>query len=120
MKILVCGDRHWDDKHKILNALDRDEFFPRQSISTVIHGGCRGADTLAGECAKELGFKEVIEFPADWAKYGNKAGPIRNRQMLDEKPDIVLAFHSNLSKSKGTLDTVMEANRRGIEVWLIG
>ena len=119
MKILICGDRNWTDKHKIYNVLDCDKFDLIRSSTIIIHGACRGADRLAGDCAKELFFKDVIPFPANWAKFGTKAGPIRNREMLDEKPDLVIAFHSNLIKSKGTLDTVMEANRRGIEVWIV-
>ena len=36
--------------------------------------------------------------------------------MLDQKPDLVLAFHDDLGKSRGTADTVGEAKRRGIPV----
>jgi len=36
--------------------------------------------------------------------------------MLDEKPDLVIAFHPNLAESKGTKDCVNEAKRRGIPV----
>lgn len=43
------------------------------------------------------------------------AGPLRNRQMLDEVPDLVLAFHAEMQSSKGTKDCVLEANRRGIK-----
>ena len=72
---------------------------------------------IAGEEAKKLGFT-VREFPADWS-IGRSAGPIRNRKMLDEKPDFVLAFHPDIKKSKGTADTVREATRRGIKVLII-
>ena len=40
--------------------------------------------------------------------------------MLDPNEDLVLAFHEDLSKSKGTIDTICEANRRGIPVDLRG
>jgi hypothetical protein len=46
----------------------------------------------------------VIAMPADWANHGKAAGPIRNRKMLDLKPDLVLAFHADLTNSKGTKD----------------
>ena len=111
-KILICGDRYWADKGAISKRLSQVD------NAIIIHGACRGADNLGGIVAKELGF-EVLEFPADWTKYGRSAGPIRNRQMLDEKPTLVLAFHNNISKSKGTADTVREAKRRKIPVEII-
>jgi hypothetical protein len=36
--------------------------------------------------------------------------------MLDLKPDLVIAFHEDLNVSKGTMDCILEANRRGIKV----
>lgn len=112
MRVVVCGDRNWTDRNRIFRA------FSKLPLDTeIIHGACRGADIIAGEVAKQLGLK-VREFPADWSK-GKAAGPIRNRQMLDEKPDFVIAFHPNLATSKGTADTVREAKRRGIKVLVI-
>jgi hypothetical protein len=84
-----------------------------------IEGKLHGADKIAGRVAKELGFG-LCEVPANWGAFGRKAGPIRNRQMLDLKPDLVIAFHDNLTESRGTADTVREAKRRGIPVEVIG
>lgn len=112
MRVLICGDRNWHDRARIARAI------AKLPVGTeVIHGAARGADQIAGEEAKKLGFT-VREFPADWSK-GRSAGPIRNRQMLDEKPDFVLAFHPDIKSSKGTADTVREATRRGIKVLVI-
>lgn len=113
MKVLCCGDREWSDRLTILRRLKQ-----LSGEILVIHGAARGADILAGECAKELGFW-VMEFPADWDKHGKSAGPIRNIQMLNEKPQLVIAFHPDLSKSRGTAHTVREAKKRGIETEVI-
>ena len=116
MKILVCGDRDWTDKELIRKELsDWYKLFPDLEI---IQGGCQGVDIMAKECCYELGIP-CETFEADWVKYGKSAGPIRNRKMLDQKPDLVLAFHSHITKSKGTKDCIFEANRRGIEVRII-
>jgi hypothetical protein len=40
--------------------------------------------------------------------------------MLDLNPELVIAFHENISNSKGTIDTVTEAKRRGIPVEVFG
>ena len=91
----------------------------KRPIDLVIEGDAKGADKIAGQAARELGIPVQI-FPANWARFGAAAGPIRNRQMLDEKPDLVVAFHDHISESRGTADTIKEAKRRGIPVELIG
>ena len=115
MKILVCGDRNWSDYEKIKHRLS---LFLTHEV-TVIHGAARGADTLAGKAARELGF-EVVVVPAQWKKWGRAAGPIRNREMLGMEPDLVLAFHNDLDRSRGTRDCVLEAQRRKIAIEVLG
>lgn len=114
MRILFCGDRNWTDKQTILLAMK----FWKPSL--VIEGEARGADIMARECAQELNIP-FIPFPAQWKTLGRRAGPIRNQQMLDEGlPDMVLAFHNNIDKSKGTKDMVTRANLAGIRVIIYG
>ena len=58
----------------------------------MIAGGARGADTFAEEWAKAAGLPCTV-YQAYWKGLGRKAGPIRNRRMLDEGlPDLVVAF----------------------------
>ena len=120
MKVLVCGNRHWDNINSIMSELEILTFTDGDNF--LITGGCSGADYMA-ECITRntdlSDFWTIKVFHADWDKHGKSAGPIRNREMLDMEPDIVLAFHGDLSKSKGTKDCVFEANRRGIRVVLI-
>jgi hypothetical protein len=112
LKILITGDRNWTNWEVVADALSE---FPRSAL--VIHGGAKGADTIAGKLAEQLGFS-VHREPAQWEKYGRAAGPVRNKVMLDMEPDIVLAFHDDLENSKGTRHCVESAKKRGIEVRL--
>jgi hypothetical protein len=115
VKILVTGDRKWRDAVLVFKVMqDLDPYINRLKL---VHGDAAGADTIADVCGQLLGY-EILRYPADWNQYGKSAGPIRNRQMLDENPDIdlVLAFHDDLDHSKGTQDMVTEAKRRGIQV----
>ena len=114
-KVLICGDRNWSDRGTIRSWLSKLQDL---GFDTVIEGEARGADSIAREEAEQMGF-EVLKFPADWSTYGRAAGPIRNRQMLDQSPELVLAFHGNISASRGTKDTLNEAERRGIETMLV-
>lgn len=116
MRILICGDRNWTNQDLIYKELEGYKLDPK--VTTIIHGACRGADRLAGRAARCLGL-DVKEFPADWKKYGNAAGPIRNTQMLDEKPNLVLAFHNDIENSKGTKDMVKKARKAGVITFVV-
>jgi hypothetical protein len=113
--ILVCGDRNWSDDYKIRKELIKySKFNP-----AIIHGGCRGADTIAGYVGFSLGMREFV-YKADWKKFGRGAGPKRNERMLIEgKPDLILAFHSNLEESKGTKDMVTRGTKAGVKTVVI-
>ena len=111
MKILFCGSRDFKNKEVIRNVISN---LPKDTI--VIHGCANGADTIAGDIAKEYNLK-VLEFPADWNKYGKGAGPIRNKQMLDEgKPDLIYAFFTSKIFSKGTRNMINQAKEYNIKV----
>jgi hypothetical protein len=111
--ILVCGSRDWKDGRRLYERLSQEP-----SNTTVIEGEAPGADTMARQAAMLLGFS-VIAVPANWRRYGKAAGPVRNRTMLDMKPDRVIAFHPDLTKSRGTADCVHQAMSRGIPVEVI-
>lgn len=112
IRVLVCGSREWSDYATIYQSL-RDL---KDQIEIVIDGAARGADSLGNKAAKSLGLNTVRHW-AEWNQYGPSAGPIRNRAMLNlEKPTLVLAFHPDLTKSKGTKDMVTIARKAGVEV----
>lgn len=107
-RVLVCGDRNWDDEAAIERELRKHD------IDVVIHGCARGADSQAGRVAYRLGIP-VLEFPAQWDEFGRAAGPIRNKKMLVEgKPTLVLAFHEDISSSKGTANMVKISHKAGV------
>lgn len=113
-RVLVCGDRNWHDRQYLYGKLDDIDTFA--GITTIIEGEAPGADTFAREWAEERGVT-VEQYPALWDRYGRAAGSVRNRQMLMEgKPDLVVAFHEDLARSKGTADMVRQASRAGVEV----
>jgi len=113
MRILICGDRNWDDYVAVRDTLK--VFKETLGISCIIEGEASGADSFGRIAAEELGIP-VEKYPANWTKYDKGAGPIRNQQMLDEgKPVLVLAFHDKLQESKGTKDMVLRSQKAGIK-----
>ncbi len=110
MRVVVFGGRDFNNHHMAFKALDIiDE---KYGITLVIDGVAAGADKLGHDwaCYRE---KETLRFPAQWAKYGRSAGPIRNRQMLEEgKPDMGVAFPGGT----GTEDMKSVLKAAGIKV----
>lgn len=118
MKIVVTGDRNWEDRVTVETAMRLlMPVHDREGI-TIIAGGARGLDTIAAEIAESYGYAVEIH-EANWDLYGKAAGPIRNQEMLDKDPEFVLAFHDQLEKSKGTRNCVKEAEKREIPVILL-
>lgn len=133
MILLVTGARDWRDRPYIFATLDR--IHEATPIEKLVEGCADGADWIAGEHSKvvnetaywrewEFGWAhengvEGAHYPADWDLHGNGAGPIRNRQMLArERPDLVVAFHPDLTRSTGTADMIRVAREDGIDVHL--
>lgn len=115
LRVLVCGDRNFSDTEYLYEILD--ECHKNRLIDVIIEGDARGADRIAGYWAKKNKIDLRI-FPADWAKYGKAAGPIRNKQMLDEgKPDLVIAFLA--PNSIGTANMLAQAQKAGVETKVI-
>jgi len=112
---MVTGGREYKDKECIEKTLDllKDLDFKK---CEVIHGACQGADTLFTETAFLRGMNELA-FPADWTKYGPKAGPIRNKLMVDTHPDIICIFHEDIKTSKGTLGCVKYVLQQISDKW---
>lgn len=115
--ILICGDRNYIDVETITSVLTMCQ--QKYGSITIIHGGCSGADTISGAYAtcNKLPCKS---FPAQWKQYGRGAGPIRNKQMIEEgNPSLVIAFHPDIKSSKGTKDMVSQAMKKNIPVMLV-
>jgi hypothetical protein len=113
---MVTGSRGWASRDVMRAALldAKEDATARGQRVIVIHGAARGADALAEDVAEELGL-DVMRFPAEWERFGRRAGYIRNIEMLEQaKPEVVLAFP--LPGSVGTWHAVGEAYRRALPI----
>jgi hypothetical protein len=115
-KVLISGDRDWVNEARIKGILWR---LKAKGYDTIIEGEARGADSIARDVGKSLGF--IIDpYPAKWDIYHKAAGPIRNTQMLKEgKPELIVAFHDNIKSSKGTKDMLRQGLKAGIKCILV-
>jgi hypothetical protein len=112
MRIIVCGGRNFFDYGKLDAVMQKIKQEVPHDTLIVIQGGATGADAMARQwCATNHVCYD--NYPAEWRKHGNAAGPIRNQKMLDKgKPDLVIAF----AGGKGTADMVRRAEAAGIPV----
>ncbi|MDG4825996.1 DUF2493 domain-containing protein [Asanoa sp. WMMD1127] len=108
MRVLVTGSRDWQERGRIRAALLRLDGPGRLLVS----GACpTGADRMAEEEAELLGWG-VERHPADWERFGKRAGFIRNAEMVKLGADICIAFI--LNNSRGATMTAGLAQAAGI------
>ena len=116
LKVLVTGSRDWTDPGAIELEIFRALYETKTTFSeaVLIHGACpSGADAMADAYARANGM-HIIRRPADWDRYGKRAGYVRNAELVDLGPDVCLAFIRQ--KSRGATMTADLAEGAGIEV----
>lgn len=109
MRVLVTGGRDYRGRDRVwaeLDALHRE-----YGITELIEGGATGADDLARQWAEFTGVR-CTTVEADWRRWGNRAGPIRNSEMATMGPDVCVVFPGG----RGTSDMMRKAYAAGISV----
>ncbi len=119
-RFLVTGSRHCTEDHArlIRETLDRAAIPARLAKRRIIvvHGRCPrgGVDLVAHRWAEDALDADPEPHPADWARFGKAADPIRNGEMVDLDADVCLAFPA--PDSRGTWDCIRKAADAGIRV----
>ena len=109
-KVIIAGSRGFSN-YKLLR--EQCNKFLREKRKTsniiVVSGHARGADTLGEKYAQDEGFTLEI-YPAQWKKFGKRAGYRRNEQMA-EVADALIAFWDGSSRgTKHMIDIMNEKN----------
>ena len=107
-RIVIAGSRNYN------NYTEAKEFIEfcikrikNEYTLIFVSGGCHGADKLGERYALEHGYK-FERHSANWIKYGNRAGPKRNKQMA-EISDFIICFWDE--KCKGTKSMIEYAKK---------
>jgi len=136
-RILVTGSRDFDDSDMLSLQLGMAVGDGRRTGRPVIvvHGDCpTGADRMADTLAEAHGIARDPR-PADWQapcrpecrpghrrrkgrgpEYCPAAGNYRNQEMVDTRPDVVLAFFKKGAANSGTSDCVRRAEKAKVPV----
>lgn len=121
VKILITGSREWPNDQSTINMVTRALFHvlrteqPEVAVSFIVGDCPTGADWALRQMADEAGLEYDMRI-ARWDLYDKAAGPIRNQEMVDTRPDLVLAFPKPGSRNKGTLGCMLMAKRADIQV----
>jgi hypothetical protein len=118
-KLIVAGGRNFSDYNLLSNKLSnlREKILENNIAEDIliVSGHAPGADTLGEKWAIENHVSYKV-FPANWNKFKNSAGAIRNKQMGDYA-DGLLAFWDG--KSTGTKNMITYAKEKNISILIV-
>ena len=107
-RVVIAGSRYFNDYGLFSSVVDKYLCRIRTEYELIIVSGhCYGTDLMAERYAKEHGF-ELEVYPADWS-LGRKAGPLRNKQMVDVA-DFAIAFYAGGAGTRSLITFAKEKN----------
>lgn len=112
-RVIIAGTRTFNDYELLCKKCNL--FFSRKKPTAIICGEARGADSLGRRYAEEHGIP-VLSYPADWERYGKRAGYLRNKEMA-QTAEALVAFWDG--KSRGTENMIDLAYEMGIPVRIV-
>lgn len=112
--IAIVGSRDYMHREKIREVVHW--IASRAPEAIIVSGGARGVDSLAEAAAYECHLRCVV-YPADWERYGKKAGFIRNKDII-AAADRVIGFWDGVSK--GTAHSLRLARSTGKPLSVFG
>jgi len=116
MRVIVAGSRSFCS-FRVLSAT-LDEFIGDARYGEdieIVSGGARGADKFGEVYAQREGFGLQV-FPADWHRYGKRAGMVRNELMAKYGTHLV-AFWDG--ESAGTRNMIELGRKHGLVVKVV-
>jgi len=111
MRVIICGSRSLFPTLDVLNAaVEASGFDP----SEVVCGCAEGVDQAGAAWAEAQGIP-VKHFPANWKRFGRRAGPMRNTEMVAYAEGVIAVWDG---ESNGTRDTICKAREAGLQVYV--
>jgi hypothetical protein len=111
MKTIIAGSRTITDFQCLEDVISNLDF----EISAVVSGTANGVDKLGERWAQENNI-ELLKYPANWDKYGQRAGYLRNVDMSNNADACIILWDG---KSKGADHMYRIAKHKGLVTVLI-
>jgi predicted Rossmann fold nucleotide-binding protein DprA/Smf involved in DNA uptake len=109
MKVAIVGSRTINDEKLVIDFINECHSFDT-NYDKIISGGARGVDTIAEKYAKTNCIRTVI-FTPDWDKYGNRAGFIRNADIISKCDKCIVVWDGESSGTKHDIKLCTEMRK---------
>lgn len=109
-KIIIAGSRGFNNYDFMKDKVDKlISAIRNEKDIIIISGTANGADKMGEKYAIREGFN-LIQKPADWDKYGKRAGYLRNQEMADIADACVIFWDGVSPGSKHMYDICKKSN----------
>lgn len=119
LKFIVAGSRHigWHVPYgELVKLRIKDKrTHPFAQATEIVSGHAKGADE-AGEVYADFYDVPLKVFEAEWEKYGNRAGPIRNSKMAVYADALVLIWDGKSKGSRHMKEAMLALNKPVYEI----
>lgn len=112
MRVLVAIGQDFQDLTLLSETLN--SLHSQRGISILLRCDDDDADRPLFDWAMSAGIPARC-YPADWTKYGRAAVRIRNKQLIQDRPDLLIVFHG----SKLPASLIRRARKAKIEVVMV-
>jgi hypothetical protein len=112
LKCIIAGSRHITDYDILEFAIKLCPFKDR--IVEIVSGRAAGPDTLGEQYADNHSIK-LKKFPADWDKFGKRAGYLRNEEMAKYADAAIILWDGT---SKGTKHMIDLSKKYNLELYI--
>lgn len=106
MKVIIAGTRTVKDYKLVVQAVERSGY----NITEVVSGCATGVDTLGEQWARANNIP-IKEMPADWSRYGNSAGPQRNRAMAEYADAAIVIWDGESRGSRNMIENMIRRKK---------
>ena len=115
-RVIIAGGREFQD-YALLK--EKCEYYLQNKLQSdnviIVSGHASGADSQGERFAQEHGLQIELH-PADWAKHGRAAGPIRNKEMASVADALIASWDG---QSRGTKNMIDQAREKGLKIAII-
>lgn len=108
MRVAIVGSRGYPNLGEVRFYVGQLAARKSDKPLVIISGGASGVDEAAVETAEALGIETKVH-RAEWYRYGRRAGPRRNEDLVADA-DLVACFWDGASP--GTRDVIRRALRQ--------
>ena len=115
IKLIIAGGREFNDYESLSSKARLILKGFKRSEMMIISGTARGADRLGEAFANQYNL-QLMRMPADWQRYGRRAGYVRNEEMAVQGSALLACWDG---RSRGTKHMIDLATRHGLDIHIL-